>query len=247
MRQHLRNCVKQKLKMQTKLIFEEQQQELVLDPSPPAQVGSTEDEQLAPLLKENYLLVCEHCQFCFSSFSELELHKQEHQEEMIMFLCGNCGRSFSSRSKLAKHVECYDAVASTNTDAQCQLCGESIPNAEMSTHLKSHMSSTSVKCSSIGCNQIFPSASQLKVHAAKHQKQWLVCDFPGCSFAFNLQTTLDKHKRNSHKIRSKPKGIGKNLSNASANKLLLLLNADSHNNVNVSTKSSVHIEEIILD
>jgi Zinc finger, C2H2 type len=142
--------------------------------------------------KEEEKYQCQKCSKCFSSLSQLQVHKKSRHEtdDLGVIKCTKtrCQTTVSYGAHLKKHMENpfedRNATRSTlkiteiakNSVLECQFCSKVFKSrVKMRRHSMRHETDTPcvIKCIYKGCKQTFTSATVLKMHAAKH---WEMAD-----------------------------------------------------------------------
>lgn len=118
-------------------------------------------EQSEKLISEHCSMDCQKCIFKFKNFEEMKDHyKTKHKDEGYLQCCS---RKFFKSTKLLSHIKWH-----INPNVyQCSICNKTYrEKSSMLTHQETHDKKT-IKCNFPGCNRLYSSQNQLKVHSKK--------------------------------------------------------------------------------
>ncbi|XP_036361837.1 zinc finger protein ztf-16-like isoform X2 [Octopus sinensis] len=139
---------------------------------------------------------CKYCAMQFASLRDMQLHVLSHTHGKTLHSCTVCGRSYTTPSKLQRHVR----VHSGERPYMCNLCGRRFTRSDhVKQHMKVHQPHRQKNMCRI-CGVRFARSSLLGSHLRRHSILLIhVCR--RCGEGFQEAEELDLHRK-LHKIKS---------------------------------------------
>lgn len=139
---------------------------------------------------------CKYCAMQFASLRDMQLHVLSHTHGKTLHSCTVCGRSYTTPSKLQRHVR----VHSGERPYMCNLCGRRFTRSDhVKQHMKVHQPHRQKNMCRI-CGVRFARSSLLGSHLRRHSIHMIhVCRRCGEGFQENEELLLH---RKLHKMKS---------------------------------------------
>ncbi|XP_014212033.1 zinc finger protein 525-like [Copidosoma floridanum] len=145
------------------------------------------DAHLETLHAHERLCICQLCNECFTTESDLSLHYHKHFDE-CRYKCDNCESAFARKSLIIKHIRANHGIDSN----RCETCGKFFSTkSSLDSHKVIHTGLLNIyKCDK--CDKSYYKKRSLARHACKvindaqHQ-----CEF--CNKSFSAKKSLTRH------------------------------------------------------
>lgn len=139
---------------------------------------------------------CKYCAMQFASLRDMQLHVLSHTHGKTLHSCTVCGRSYTTPSKLQRHVR----VHSGERPYMCNLCGRRFTRSDhVKQHMKVHQPHRQKNMCRI-CGVRFARSSLLGNHLRRHSIHMVhVCR--RCGEGFQESEELALHRK-LHKMKS---------------------------------------------